>query len=157
MITSSSSSHTTFVRPFRKHTVPTHLYQPETVLTVWSFNLTSRQLLLVLLGCGLAGNLWHDAALLGRYSLVGEALRLVLAALPILLAVFVAYYRAAGRPLEVWLIVLLRYWFHPHCYIWHSIRYSEQQLYPASPAYDGDAIGGEKMRQPVPLAKEIPQ
>jgi hypothetical protein len=150
----TSSSHTTFVRPFRKHTVPTHLYQPETVLTVWSFHFTARQLLVVLLGCGLAGNLWHDAALLNRYSLVGVVLRLVLTALPILLAVFVAYYRAAGRPLEVWLIVLLRYWFQPHCFVWRSIRTCESQLYPVFAEYDEETVDGMQTPQALPLAKE---
>ena len=57
----SSSSHPA---P-RKHTVPTHLNLPDQVLTLWSFTLTARQLLLVLVGGGTqrrplarAGRVW---------------------------------------------------------------------------------------------------
>ena len=39
----------------RKHIVPTHLNLPDQVLTLWSFSLTARQLLLLLVGGGIGG------------------------------------------------------------------------------------------------------
>src|SRR5690242_13391122 len=93
----------------RKHIVPTHLNLPDQVLTLWSFQLSARQLLLLLVGAGIGGTLWQHLAVLAQHGLPGEALRLILALLPFLLALFVACYQYAGRYLEVWLVVLLRY------------------------------------------------
>ena len=105
-----------------KHIVPTHLNLPDQVLTLWSFNLTARQLLLVLVGSGLAGDLWQSLHLLAPLALAGQVLRGLLAVFPLLVALFVAWYRFHGRYLEGWAIVLARYWLRPHCYVWHSLR-----------------------------------
>jgi len=42
----------------RRHIVPTHLNLPDQVLMLWSFSLTARQLLLLLVGAGIGGTLW---------------------------------------------------------------------------------------------------
>ena len=105
-----------------KHIVPTHLSLPDQVLTLWSFNLTARQLLLVLVGSGLAGDLWQSLHLLAPLALAGQGLRGLLALPPLIVALFVAWYRLHGRYLEGWAIVLARYWLRPRCFVWRSLR-----------------------------------
>jgi hypothetical protein len=116
--------------------VPTHLNLPDQVLTVWSLSLTARQLLLSLVGAGLGGTLWQHLAVLGHHGVAGEVLRFVLALFPFLCALFIACYQYAGRCLEVWGVVLLRYRLRPTCYLWRSIRASEQHLSPLVSAED---------------------
>jgi hypothetical protein len=116
--------------------VPTHLNLPDQVLTLWSFSLTARQLLLLLVGGGIGGTFWQHLVVLGHYSVPGEILRLLLALLPFLCALFIACYQYAGRYLEVWCVVLLRYQLRPTRYLWRSIRASEQHLYPFVPCED---------------------
>jgi hypothetical protein len=120
----------------RKHIVPTHLNLPDQVLTLWSFSLSARQLLLLLVGAGLGGTVWQHLAILGHHALAGQAVRLVVALLPFLLLAVVACYQYAGRYLEVWLIVLLRYQLRPKRYLWRSIRYFEPHLYPLASVWD---------------------
>ena len=126
---SQQTIHTTqHVHTPRKHIVPTHLQMPDQVLTLWSFSLSARQLLLLLVGCGLGGTLFQHLAILGHYGMPGEMLRLLLSLPPFLLSLLLAWYQYAGRYLEVWLVVLMRYQFRPKRYLWRSIRYDEQHL-----------------------------
>jgi hypothetical protein len=104
---------------------------PDQVLTWWSFSLSARQLLLLLVGCGLGGTLFQHLAVLGHEGVPGEVLRLLLSLPPFLLAILLAWYQFAGRYLEVWLIVLMRYWLRPKRYLWRSIRHDEQCLTPS--------------------------
>jgi hypothetical protein len=103
---------------------------PDQVLTVWSLSLSARQLLLLLVGCGLGGTVWQHLAILSHDGTTGEILRLLLSLPPFLLALIVAWYQYAGRYLEVWLVVLVRYWLRPKRYLWRSIRYCEHHLSP---------------------------
>ena len=121
----------------RKHIVPTHLNLPDQVLTLWSFSLSARQLLLLLVGAGIGGTVWQHLAALGHHTLAGQALRLLVALVPFLLVMVLACYQYAGRYLEVWLIVLLRYHLHPKRYLWRSIRHCEPHLYPLASVWDG--------------------
>ena len=106
----SQSMHgSTTIHTPRKHIVPTHLNLPDQVLTLWSFSLSARQLLLLLVGAGIGGTVWQHLAILGHHALVGQALRLLVALVPFLLLTVLACYQYAGRYLEVWLIVLARY------------------------------------------------
>ncbi len=114
----------------RKHIVPTHLNVPDQVLTLWSFSLSARQLLLLLVGAGIGGTVWQHLAVLGHHALAGQALRLLVTLLPFLLVLVLACYQHAGRYLEVWLLVLLRYQLRPKRYLWRSIRHFEQHLSP---------------------------
>jgi hypothetical protein len=107
-----------------KHTVPTHLNLPDQVLTLWSFNLTARQLLLLLVGGGISGDLWHALAVLGHETVVGQGVRVLLTLLPVVLVLVVAWYQHAGRYLEVWCLVLLRYYLQPRRYVWRTLRAS---------------------------------
>lgn len=133
------------LRTSRKHIVPTHLNVPDSVLTLWSFSLTARQLLLLLLGAGLGGDLWKHPFLPGGPSVVGQALRILLALLPFLFALLLACYRYAGRYLEVWAIVLLRYSTRPKRYVWRTIRTAEAHLNPLIPSIN-EARGKEETR-----------
>ena len=114
----------------RKHIVPTHLNLPDQVLTLWSFSLSARALLLLLVGAGIGGTIWQHLAVLGHHAVPGEILRLLLALMPFLLVLVLACYQHAGRYLEVWLIVLMRYHLRPKRYLWRSIRAYEQQRSP---------------------------
>ena len=129
---------TTTIHTLRKHIVPTHLNLPDQVLTLWSFSLSARQLLLLLVGGGIGGTVWQHLAALGHRALVGEALRLLLALVPFLLLCVLACYQYVGRYLEVWLLVLARYHLRPKRYLWRSIRAWEPSLYPLLSS--GDAI-----------------
>ena len=141
----SMHSSTTIHTP-RKHIVPTHLNLPDQVLTLWSFSLSARQLLLLLVGAGLGGTIWQHLAPLGHHALAGQALRLLASLIAFLLLAVLASYQYAGRYLEVWLIVLLRYYLRPKRYLWRSIRYFEPHLYPrvlerdAPTAIEQDAV-----------------
>ena len=82
---SQSMQSSTMIHTPRKHIVPTHLNLPDQVLTLWSFSLTARQLLLLLVGAGLGGTVWQHLAMLGHHALAGQAVRLVVALVPFLL------------------------------------------------------------------------
>ena len=99
-----------------------------------SLSLSARQLLLLLVGAGIGGTIWQHLVILGHSSITGEVLRLLLSLPPFLLALLFAWYQYAGRYLEVWLVVLVRYRLRPKRYLWRSIRYDEHQLSPLNQA-----------------------
>jgi hypothetical protein len=105
------------------HKVPTHMNLPDKVV----FGLTARQLLLLLIGCSLGYNLWLHLDALDALALPGQVLRIALALVPAGLAIAMALISIADRPLEVWFLVLLRYWQRLRIYVWRSLRMSEQQ------------------------------
>src|SRR5690349_792659 len=120
----------------RRHIVPTHLNLPDQVLTLWSFSLSARQLLLLLVGAGIGGTVWQHLATLGHHALVGQALRLLVSLVPFLLLTVLACYQYVSRYLEVWLIVLVRYQLRPKRYLWRSIRHVEPHLYPLASVWE---------------------
>jgi hypothetical protein len=130
----------------RKHIVPTHVQMPDQVLTLWSFSLTARQLLLLLVGGGIGGTIWQHLAVLGHDAIPGGILRLLLSLPPFLLTLFIAWYRYAGRYIEVWFVVLVRYRLRPKRYLWRSIRMYEQHLSPLVPG-EGESDIEERASQ----------
>jgi len=101
------------------HTVPTHLASVDTVLSLGYLSLSSRQLLLLLVGGSLSASLWtHTAALVTVLPPVGVALRLALVILCAAVALALTFGQAQGRPLDVWLIVGLAYLARPRLYLW---------------------------------------
>jgi len=126
--------------------VPTHLNLPDQVLTLWSFSLTARQLLLLLVGGGIGGAIWQHLALFGHFAVPGEIVRLLLSLPLFLLTFFIAWYQYAGRYIEVWLVVMLRYQLRPKRYLWRSIRIYEQHLSPLVPG-EGDRDMVERASQ----------
>lgn len=105
------------------HKVPTHMSLPDKVV----FGLTARQLLLLLIGCSLGYNFWLHLSALEALALPGQVLRIALTLIPAGVAAALALISVADRPLEVWLLVLLRYWQRPRVYLWLSLRMNEQQ------------------------------
>jgi len=103
--------------------VPTHMNLPDKVV----FGLTARQLLLLLIGCSLGYNLWLHLGVLEALALPGQAIRIALALVPAALAATLAMISVADRPLEVWLLVLVRYWQRPRIYLWRSLRICDHQ------------------------------
>lgn len=106
-----------------KHTVPTHMNVPDKVLTMGSVSLTARQFLILLIGSSIGYNLWHQLHALSLYAPpLGLVLRVCIALVPALLALAFALAQVAGRPLEVWFFVLLRYCCQPKRVVWCSVR-----------------------------------
>ncbi|HVB23422.1 MAG TPA: PrgI family protein [Ktedonobacteraceae bacterium] len=151
MLSSSSSTRATS----RTHTVPTHLNLPDQVLTLWSFNLTARQLLVLLVGGGIGGDLWHALAMLGHTPIVGQGVRLLCTLLPLVLALVVAWYRPAGRYVEVWCLVLLRYQVQPRRYVWRTLRHSGLQQLAADPLASGADERVRAHRSATPVANAV--
>ncbi len=90
-----------------RHEIPTHLNVEDKAFA----GLTMRQLMTAAVGLGLA------------YAAVSEPpvplpLRLVAAGLVLAAVALVALWRPAGRPLEDWAFVLLRYWAVPRIAVW---------------------------------------
>ena len=135
----------------RKHSVPTHLNLPDQVLTLWSFSLTARALLLLLVGGSIGGTVWQHLTLLGHSAVPGEVLRLLLSLPPFLLAIFIAWYRNAGRYLEIWMVVLVRYRLRPKRYLWRSIRFYEHhpRFIPNGDEVDMEDMASLNMRNPL--------
>ena len=90
-----------------RHEIPTHLNVEDKAFA----GLTMRQLMTAAVGLGLA------------YAAVSEPpvplpLRLIAAGLVLAAVALVALWRPAGRPLEDWAFVLLRYWAVPRIAVW---------------------------------------
>jgi hypothetical protein len=126
-----------------KHTVPTRVNAPDKVLTIGPVSLTARQFLIVLIGSSIGYNLWHQLHMLSAYAPVGQVIRLCIALVPALLAIAFALAQIAGRPLEVWFFVLLRYCCQPRRAVWRSVRTWQAEL---SPDLEGEAGEAEKAR-----------
>lgn len=110
--------------PRRTHVVPTHLRTPETVVSIGSVSLSARQFFLLLLGSALSYNLWLHLAFLVSVP-AGIVPRLGCALVPFLIALAFAFLRFAGRTLDLWFLVLARYWQRPRRFVWRSVRYQE--------------------------------
>ena len=90
-----------------RHEIPTHLNVEDKAFA----GLTMRQLMTAAVGLGLA------------YGAVTEPpfplpLRLIAGGLVLAVVALVALWRPAGRPLEDWSFVLLRYWSVPRIAVW---------------------------------------
>jgi len=105
------------------HTVPLGLALADTVLALGYLSLSSRQLVLLLLGGSLAVSLWTRTAILAAVvPPVGAALHSGLLVLSSLIILALTFGQAAGRPLDAWVIVWLSYRARPRRYRWRSLR-----------------------------------
>jgi hypothetical protein len=111
----------------RRHQIPTHLQVPDKILSIWGKGITVRQLLILLTGWSVGTQIWVHLARLSLISPVGSLLRLVLIGACALLTLVVAFKQIAGRPLEVWLLILLRFWQIPTVWVWRSTRWDVPQ------------------------------
>lgn len=107
------------------HTIPTHLATADSVLSLGYLTLTSRQLLLLLVGGSFAASLWTRTDVLSTLiPPVGSALRLVLLVLSGLLVLALTFGQVAGRQLDAWVVVVGVYLLRPRLYLWKSVRWS---------------------------------
>jgi PrgI family protein len=100
--------------------VPIHMNMPDKVV----FGLTARQLLILLIGCSAGYDLYLQLHVLSVYVVAGMIVRIAIASIPVVIALVLALLSIEGRPLEIWLFVLIRYWQHPQLYVWRSLRQS---------------------------------
>ena len=121
----------------RNHVVPTHLRTPETILTLGGVSLSVRQFLLLLLGAALGYNLWLHLAFLAMLP-GGQIVRLLLAGVPMLVAIALAFVRVAGRTLDRWLLVLLLYRQRPKRLVWRSVRFLEPKMIFGEQTQEGE-------------------
>jgi hypothetical protein len=130
--------------PQHYHTNPTQLNTPEKI--IWG--LTARQLLILALGCSLGYKLWANLAFLLTYGVAGFALRLLLAAIPVLFTLALAMIQLGGRYLEIWAI-LLRYWGRSKHAVWWSVQVKDRYaLSLAKPqGAGGETIEAERERE----------
>ena len=102
------------------------------------FGLTARQLLILLIGCSAGYDLWLQLHALNPYTAVGLLVRILIAVVPVAVALVLAVISVAGRPLEVWFLVLFRYWQRPRLYVWRSVRTRHLEEHLAMHAVAGD-------------------
>ena len=117
------------------HVNPTQLGAPEKLL----WGLTGRQLFILALGCSLGYRLWAAFAFLLASGIAGFGIRLLLAALPVLLALGCATIQPGGRFLEIWAILLLRYSCKQKQAFWCSVLVKDR--YVLSSAHGWQAAG----------------
>jgi hypothetical protein len=86
------------------------------------FGLTPKQLLTTLIGCSIGYDIWLHLSFLLTYGIAGLIARLICSLVPASIALSAALISVAGRPLEVWALVALRYLLQPKAYVWRSIR-----------------------------------
>jgi hypothetical protein len=98
--------------------VPTHMGMPDRVI----LGLTPRQLLITLIGCSIGYDIWLHLSALQTIGIAGLIARLICSLLPAGVSVSVALITIAGRPLEVWALVALRYQLRPKVYVWRRLR-----------------------------------
>lgn len=108
----------------KAHVVPTHLHTPETVFSFGTLSISVRQFLVLLIGSAISYDCWLHLAFFTTAP-GGQIARLILALVPASLALALAFLKLAGRSVEVWLLVLVRFWMRPKRLIWRSIRFQE--------------------------------
>lgn len=110
-----------------RYQIPTHLNVPDKILSAWGVGITVRQLLILLIAWSAVANTWvRLAAPLAMLGIPGGVLHFAAAAIPGIILLVVAFKQVAGRPLEVWMLILLRYWLQPKVYLWRTVRVTPQ-------------------------------
>lgn len=108
----------------KRYQIPTHL-KTEDKLTIGFFTFTLRQLAVLLLGGGLAVEVWHRFPVAALALLLGEVLANWLKEGSVLLLVLatlaLALVKRRGRTLESWFMLWLRYRMLPRCYRWRRL------------------------------------
>jgi len=90
-----------------RHEIPTHLNVEDKAFA----GLTMRQLMTAAVGLGMAYGAASELP-------VPIPVRLVAAGIVLVAVAIVALWRPAGRPMEDWMFVLLRYWATPRTAVW---------------------------------------
>lgn len=108
----------------RTHLVPTRIKTPQQILTVAGISLSAPQFLLLLVGIALSYRVWLACSWLAVWT-VGIAARWILAGMPALLALILAFVRLADRDIALWCVVVVRFALRPRLFVWRSIRFYE--------------------------------
>src|SRR5579875_1074008 len=120
------------------HTVPTHLTTAaDTVLSLGTFSLSSRQLLLLLVGGSVCATLWTHTAMLPPLGAILHAAVVFLLVIGVLALTFG---QVQGRSLERWLIVMVAYLARPRLSLWR--RRPTQPAWPRLSQASAEADDG---------------
>jgi hypothetical protein len=111
----------------RNHVVPTHVHTPDMLLTVAGVSVSVRQFLLLLVGIALSYRCWLVLAFLAAFpgGPLGQVVRMVVALFPLGASLAFAFVHLAGRELDAWCVVLVRYMVRPRLLVWRSVRFQE--------------------------------
>src|SRR5579872_6021115 len=96
--------------------IPTHLHVEDKLLG----GFTVRQVLYASVGLSLAYAVWQHLQLLAPLGIAGAALRVALAALPVILLLACGFAHPTGRPLDEWVFVALRFATLPKVSVWRA-------------------------------------
>lgn len=103
-----------------RYRIQTKLYHVEDVLVSFGpIRLTLRQCCVLMGGGSGTLNLWRVLDVLGDAGMPGMIIRIVLASLPMLVALLVAVVKIADRYTEAWAIVLFEYLMGERVYLSH--------------------------------------
>lgn len=107
----------------QKEEFPTFLNEQPTII----FGRTGRELMIMAIGLTLAYVCWQR---LGSFGLgAGDlVIKIVLAALSIIIAATVALTKVAGRPMEEWAFTVLFYFLTPKVYVYMPKEESEEDI-----------------------------
>ena len=103
--------------------IPTHLKMTDKVmvLPLLGMGISSRQLLMLLIGGSCSYDLWLRLLPIEHWHTpVGIIFHWLAVFVVATLTVALALVEVAGRPLEDWLVILLLYWRTPRLCIWRS-------------------------------------
>lgn len=104
------------------HTVPTHLASADTALSLGYLTLSSRQVLLLLVGGSVTASLWtRTIALAAVLPPFGAIVHLALLIVGALVALALTFGQAQGRSFDAWVIVIGTYLVRPRLYLWHRL------------------------------------
>jgi hypothetical protein len=127
------------------HTIPTHLTTVDTVLSLGTFSLSSRQLLLLLVGGSVCATLWTHTAMLVRWlPPLGVVLHWSLLMLLTTGVLALTFGQMQGRSLERWLIVVVAYLARPRLSLWR--RRPTQPAWPRLSQTCAEADDGAEMK-----------
>jgi hypothetical protein len=107
----------------KKEEFPTFLNEQPTVV----FGRTTRELLVIAIGLACGYLLWQDIkgpTIIGTVGLI--ALKVICAAVPIVLSLVVAFVKVATRPLEEWAIIGFSYLVIPKVYLYLPLEEDER-------------------------------
>jgi len=150
-------SHTQ-VRGQARYMIPTHLNVEDKIITFNGFGVTMRQSFLLLVGWSTAFNVWRQLDGLSAHGMVGLILRIAIAMIPGLLSLILSLTTLAGRTLEAWLMVVLRYYTQPRLYLWRSL--ASRETFQSGREHAGNQSknrGSKKHRAQVPFDLEDEQ
>ena len=112
------------------HTIPTHLKVADKVIVIGDVGLSARQLLLLLVGSCICYDSWLNGRWLDHWiSPLGFLCHWLLILCLAVCTLALTFVQIAGRSLEQWLIIVLRYWHAPRCCVWYSSRRDEVSLH----------------------------